>query len=392
MPAHVSLCLIVKDEEAHLPACLGSAADLVDEIIVVDTGSTDGTKEIATACGARVFDFAWVDDFSAARNAGLRHASGNWVFWLDADERLDEPNRQRLRALFAGLPEENAAYGMKCRCLAATPHGSATVVDHVRLFRRHPQLRWTYRVHEQILPALGQLGYQIRWTDVVLDHSGYQDPARHQAKQQRNLRLLRLQEADDPDEPFTLFNLGWAVLELGQPAQALPYLRRSLQRAHPGASIVRKLYALLAQAHGLLGQPGAALAACRAGRARYSDDAELLFREGLLRCAQGDLAGAAACWQQLWSSQPPAPPMPTPGGGKAASTGSASAGPANTATRWATRRWPTAAPTAWPGSAPTRSAAPRAPSSTATATRPTTRCPTTPASSSPITPAGKERT
>jgi tetratricopeptide (TPR) repeat protein len=306
MPAHVSLCLIVKDEEAHLPACLGSAADLVDELIVVDTGSADRTKEIAAASGARVVDFAWVDDFSAARNAALRHATGDWVFWLDADERLDEPNGQRLRQLFTGLGDDRAAYSMKCRCLPATRTASATVVDHVRLFRRHPQLRWTYRVHEQILPALGQLGYQIRWTDVVLDHSGYQDPARHQAKQHRNLRLLRLQEADDPDEPFTLFNLGWALLELGQPADALPYLRRSLARTHPGASIVRKLYALLTQAHRQLGQPGAALAACRAGRARYPHDAELLFREGLLRRAQGDPAGAEACWQQLLAGPSPA--------------------------------------------------------------------------------------
>src|SRR5262249_33980822 len=99
----VSLCMIVRDEEANLPACLASAADLVDEVVVVDTGSTDRTREVAARFGARVFDFPWVDDFAAARNESLRHATGDWVFWMDADDRLDEDNRGRLRGLFAGL-------------------------------------------------------------------------------------------------------------------------------------------------------------------------------------------------------------------------------------------------------------------------------------------------
>ena len=110
----VSLCLIVKNEEHNLPACLGSAADLVDEVVVVDTGSTDGTKEVARKSGAKVHDFPWIDDFSAARNETLKHATGDWIFWMDADDRLDEDNRARLRALLAGLKDDNAAYSMKC--------------------------------------------------------------------------------------------------------------------------------------------------------------------------------------------------------------------------------------------------------------------------------------
>src|SRR5262249_55825806 len=89
----VSLCMIVKDEEANLPACLGSVADLVDEVVVVDTGSADRTREVAARYGAKVYDFAWVDSFAAARNESLRHATGDWVLWLDADGRLDAGNR-----------------------------------------------------------------------------------------------------------------------------------------------------------------------------------------------------------------------------------------------------------------------------------------------------------
>ena len=99
--AKVSLCMIVRNEERNLPSCLAGVAELVDEIIVVDTGSTDGTKEQAAKWDAKVFDFPWVDDFSAARNESLRHATGDWILWLDADDRLDAINCRRLREVLA---------------------------------------------------------------------------------------------------------------------------------------------------------------------------------------------------------------------------------------------------------------------------------------------------
>src|SRR6516225_959689 len=104
--------MIVRDEERYLAGCLESVADLVDEIIVVDTGSTDSTPDIARRFGARVSHFQWVDDFSAARNESLRHATGEWIFWLDADERLDAPNRSKFQQLLATLGDQNAAFEM----------------------------------------------------------------------------------------------------------------------------------------------------------------------------------------------------------------------------------------------------------------------------------------
>src|SRR5579863_6345186 len=86
-----SLCMIVRNEEKNLAACLRSVADLMDEIVVVDTGSTDRTRDVARRFRARVVDFPWIDNFAAARNESLRHATGNWIFWLDADERLTRP-------------------------------------------------------------------------------------------------------------------------------------------------------------------------------------------------------------------------------------------------------------------------------------------------------------
>jgi tetratricopeptide (TPR) repeat protein len=300
----ISLCMIVKNEEANLPACLESAADLVDEIIIVDTGSSDRTKEVAARFGARIVDFPWVDSFAAARNESLRHATGDWIFWLDADDRLDEDNRQRLRELFAGLRDENVAYVMKCQCLPDPVHGTTTVVDHVRLFRNSPELHWKYRVHEQILPALRRRGDAVRWCDVVIDHAGYQDPALRGRKLERDLRLLQLERAEQPNDPFTLFNLGQIYQELDRLPEALGYLKQSLERSHPADSIVRKLFALIIQCHRRLGQPAEALAACRAGRGYYPDDIELLYAEAVVRRELGDPAGAEACLRQLLRTPP----------------------------------------------------------------------------------------
>jgi glycosyltransferase involved in cell wall biosynthesis len=264
----------------------------VDEVVVVDTGSADRTQEVAARLGARVFDFPWCDSFAAARNASLRHATGDWVFWLDADDRLDDDNRIRLRALFAGLGDDNAAYVLKCLCLPDAQARGGTVVDHVRLFRNRPDVRWAYRVHEQILPGVRRSGAEVRWSDVVIQHTGYQDSALRRRKLQRDLRLLRLEEAENPDEPFVLFNFGSIHQELGQAAEALPLFRRSLARSHPSDSIVRKLYALVGQCHRQLGQAPEALAACREGRAHYPDDAELFFLEALVRQEASDAARA----------------------------------------------------------------------------------------------------
>ena len=97
--AKVSLTMIVRNEEENLPRCLESVQGLFDEIIVVDTGSTDRTKEIAAGFGARVFDFAWIDDFSAARNVALDHASGDYALWLDADDVIEPSQKEKLREL-----------------------------------------------------------------------------------------------------------------------------------------------------------------------------------------------------------------------------------------------------------------------------------------------------
>ena len=191
---------------------------------------------------------------------------------------------------------------MKCLCPSDSGEGSATVVDHIRLFRNDPRIRWRYRVHEQILPAVRRTNGTVRWSDVTIRHVGYIDPALRRSKLERDLRLLRAEAADHPDDPFVLFNLGSVYLELERTAEALPLLTRSLERSHPSDSIVRKLYALIVHGHRRLGQPGEALAACQSGRAVYPDDAELLFQEGLILRGLGRREDAEACLLRLLQS------------------------------------------------------------------------------------------
>jgi glycosyltransferase involved in cell wall biosynthesis len=301
MTPRLSLTMIVKNEAATLTNCLASVGDLVDEIIVVDTGSSDHTKDIARQHGARVFDFSWCDSFAAARNESIRHATGQWLLWLDADESFDQLNRDKLRALLANLPDDNSAYVMGQ--LSHTANGFVNLVDQVRLFRNHPAIRWEYRVHEQILPSLRQAGHAVRSTDLVLEHSGYLDSVLHRGKLERNLRLSHLDLADRPNDPFTLYNFGWTLTALGRWSEAIPLLQRGLQHSHPVNSLTPRLYVLLTRCHHCLGQYAEAWPVCEAGHVRYPDDAELLFLKDLLQGQmyhdRGDRAAARRCWMPL---------------------------------------------------------------------------------------------
>jgi tetratricopeptide (TPR) repeat protein len=301
--ARISVCMIVKDEEANIGACLESLLDLADEIVVVDTGSSDRTKEIAARYGVCLYEFPWLDSFAAARNECIRKASGDWLFLYDADDRIDAENRAKLRALFARLGDENAAYVMKIRSKTDPAGWSVRLLDQVRLFRNDPEVRWEYRVHEQILPAVTRCGGAARWTDVIIDHAGYQEPAQRRRKLERNLKLLLLEQKERPDDPFTLFNLGRTYRDLDCSSESMDLFRRSLKIAAADLSIVRKLYALLTTGYQQQNEIVAAVTTCKEGLARFPDDAELLFQQSILLRKQGNLVGAETSLNRLLKSR-----------------------------------------------------------------------------------------
>ncbi len=259
----ISLTMIVRNEEDNLPRCLESVRGVFDEMVVVDTGSSDRTREIAREFGARVFEFAWIDDFAAAWNAALAHATGDYALWLDAEDVVDIRQRDPLRRLLDGLrPGDEAAYVVRCACDPDPQGGGHTVVDHIRLFPLRKDVRWTYRVHEQILPALRRANLPVRWSDVTVRHTGYADPALRARKLLRDEAILRVELAERPGDPFVLFNLGSIEVERQEWAAAIRSLRKSLAGSATSDSITRKLFALIARCHQMLGDSAAALRTC----------------------------------------------------------------------------------------------------------------------------------
>lgn len=162
----ISLCMIVKNEERVLKRCLDSIADLMDEIIIVDTGSTDRTKEIAGQYTDKIYDFTWVDDFAAARNFAFSKASMEYIYSADADEVVDEENRERFRILKETMLPEIEIVQMKY----ANQLSFNTVYNYdeeyrPKLFRRLRTFEWQYPIHETV--RLDPIVYD---SDIVIIH------------------------------------------------------------------------------------------------------------------------------------------------------------------------------------------------------------------------------
>jgi tetratricopeptide (TPR) repeat protein len=163
------------------------------------------------------------------------------------------------------------------------PAFDMTAVDHVKLFRNRPDIRFDGRIHEQLLPAIRRAGGEVAWSDVYVVHSGSdQSPQAQKKKFERDLRILELELAERPEHPFTLFNLGMTYVHTARFGEATGYLRRSIARSNPDESHLRKVYALLVYAEMRQGCREEALGTCRRGLRLFPHDAELRFREGVL--------------------------------------------------------------------------------------------------------------
>ena len=195
----VSLCMIVKNEEDVLERCLESAADLVDEIIIVDTGSTDRTREIAARYTDKIFDFLWRDDFAAARNESFSHAAMDYCLWLDADDVLLEEDQEKIRALKEEL-DPGVSVVMAPYHTGFDESGRVTFSYYrERLIKNRAGMSWAGAVHE-VVPPVGTVLYG----DFAVTHKKTRpsDP-------DRNLRIYQSQlEAGKELEPRQQFYYG----------------------------------------------------------------------------------------------------------------------------------------------------------------------------------------
>lgn len=269
--------MIVRNEGHQLADCLAPVAELFDEIVVVDTGSHDDTKEVARRFTPCVFDFPWCDDFAAARNECLRQSTGEWIFWLDADDRLAPANVARLKKLLDGLSDEPRAYLIDTNCIPVAACEGARMVTHPRLFRRHPDLRWQGRVHEQLRPAPAVLGYECVACDVQIDHVGYSDGALRQRKLQRDLRLLGMDYAVNPGDVSTLLHLGTTHAQLGHNDKARTFLQQLASAGLGNADHMRQVYGLLAELAFREGRYSDVIGHIARGLELFPDDEHLLY-------------------------------------------------------------------------------------------------------------------
>lgn len=208
----LSLCMIVKNEEHNLPRSLASVGDLADQIVIVDTGSTDHTVEIARQFKAEVYFFPWQNDFSAARNESLKYARGEWILILDADDELTKAAQTAIPNLIND--SEYDAYGLIIRNLAE-PSDLVKYVDDVRyrLFRNGKGFRYEKKVHNQIAPSIIRNGGKARDTDLVILHYGYLENPR--AKAERSLPMIQSALQDDPNNVYLIFKLAETLKALG---------------------------------------------------------------------------------------------------------------------------------------------------------------------------------
>jgi tetratricopeptide (TPR) repeat protein len=226
----LTAALIVRDEARQLDGCLASLNGVVDEVVVVDTGSRDESVDVARAHGARVHHEPWQGDFSRARNAGLERTAGQWILYIDADERLRPTAREDVEALLAG--SDAVAFRVLLH-----PHSGWTAYREYRLWRNDPRIRFHGIIHEKVVPAIEAVaaaeGRPIRDCALALDHLGYEGDQRR--KHRRNLPLLRAELARDPRSIFNWCHLGAVLQALGETDEAERALVRAVElaRAQP---------------------------------------------------------------------------------------------------------------------------------------------------------------
>ncbi len=245
----LSLCMIVKDEEEALPRCLRSVQGVADEIVIVDTGSTDRTVEIAESFGAKVIHEPWTGDFAKHRNTSLDAATGDWLLILDADEELVDG--MALRPLLDDADMEG--YCLREVNFIGQEAGLEAVVNAAfRLFRNRPEYRYDGALHEQIQGKVDPHGGSCsRFVGIEILHYGYLDQTTEaRKKKDRNMRIVLEEVARKPKDAFTLFNAGVEFQRIDDHTTALDYFSRAFNnlqsmRQYFASLLVRNIVASL---------------------------------------------------------------------------------------------------------------------------------------------------
>lgn len=312
----ISLCMIVKDEAATLAQCLDSVEGVVDEIIVVDTGSTDATGEIAARYQAQVYHLDWPDDFAAARNVSLAHATEDWVLVLDADEVLNAEVGQQLKALSQGTPlfngDPNHVIAVNLlRQEIGSPQAPYSLIT--RFFRHLPQIQFNRPYHETIDDSVAALQQQSQWQVITLDqvaiyHTGYAPEVVLQRDKFTRARTLMERHLEhQPEDSYILNKLAALYLEQDNSEAALHLLNRGLDQSDAADALTRyelHYHRALTLRHPNPGEAALDYQAALAQEVPPRLKLGSLINFGNLKKDQGDLPGAVKLFQQAVEADP----------------------------------------------------------------------------------------
>jgi glycosyltransferase involved in cell wall biosynthesis len=292
--------MIVRNEERFLGDCLKSLKGVADEIVVVDTGSTDRTKEIAAGCGAKIFDFPWIDDFSAARNDSIIHCSGEWILYIDADERLGPIDKEAVRADLSrpGF----AAFTVKYR-----PISWFTTFREYRIFRNDPRIRFEGIIHETVVPSVMKVceedGLQIGDSVLAVDHIGYDGDLGR--KHRRNLPLLERHVANLPENIFLRYRLGAVLKGLGDTEGAEREWRRAIETVRRSENLIPRDSMSYYDLIRLLLDKGEDVAPLlEEAEALFPDNYLIMWAKGMVLMHGGRYEEAASIFARLTSVDP----------------------------------------------------------------------------------------
>ena len=298
----LSLCMIVKNEAKALPRCLKSVKNVVDEMIVLDTGSTDKTPKIAKKFGAKVYHYEWCNDFSAARNEALKYVNGDWILVLDADEILNPEIIPPLREV---LKMEEYLLVNLLRQEVGAKQSPYSLVS--RLFRNHPQISFDRPYHALVDDSITNIiAREPQWQignlpGIAIFHTGYQQTAIAQHnKYARAQKAMEEFLAEHPDEPYVCSKLGALYVEIGKLPQGIELLRRGLSAKDADEQVLYELHYHLGIAYTRTNDTNKAIS-------QYNSAIKLLIDPilklgsynnlGNLLKETGDLAGAKAAYE-----------------------------------------------------------------------------------------------
>ncbi len=300
----ISVCLIVKNEEKRLPLILNDVALFADEIIVVDTGSTDDSVNVAEKYGARVAHYRWTDDFSAARNKSISLATGEWIVWLDADDRVAAEESALIVSCIKRAKRDEA---FTVEVVNSSIDSRPSSFIQLRIFPNNQGLFFEGRIHESVAGIVKQKKFNIISSGAKIVHTGYESADARKAKMERNFTLLSLELESDPDNIAHRFLLAGSLVLNGRMEEAANHYEKiafTKGAYEKQADVLVRSLVALARWHRDSGRFSAAEQWAKEAVAKRGDDMEALYELASAQAARGDIGSAFRIISEAFKCEP----------------------------------------------------------------------------------------